>query len=560
MPDITYEKLQLKAMSSLEKCFIDDNLADKQEMNNFTIFRNQPLVYQVGLYCEDRIARHYNERGTVQMDGPLAKYANVRTVISVANHHPCMPNADDRYIRRTPGLYPDLLRPLHYDHGLTLMPKYLHSLWIEVNVPDNFPAGSYPLTLSLVSKETDEIFGSVTVTVRVLDMALPPQTLIHTEWFYTDCIAVHYRVRPFSEKHWKLIEKFLRTASKNGINMIMTPVFTPALDTYIGGERPTTQLLDITVEGKNRYSFGFDKLDRWIDLCHSLGITYFEVPHFFTQWGAKHAPKFIGTVNGRKKKIFGWHTDACGEEYNEFLKQMIPALVEHLEKRGVAEQTYFHISDEPRLKDMEQYLRCKNAIEPLVKGYPIIDALSNYEFYESGASKKPIPGICHIQPFLDHHVPDLWAYYCGNSGTNVSGRMLAMPLSRTRILGVQLWLYHIVGFLHWGYNFYYNENSHDYLNPFLHTEGEYFESSGDTFIVYPGDDETPWESIRLNALREAMEDMRLLQLCEARIGREATEAIVRESAGATLTFTEYPRETNYLYDLRERLIAAIENA
>ena len=560
MSEVTYAKLQLKAMSSLEKCFLDDNIADKQEMTCFTMLRNQPLVYQVGLYCDDKVARHYNERGIIRMEGPLAKYATVRSVVSVPNHYPCMPWADERYIRRTPGLYPDLLRPLHYNHGLTLIPKYLQSLWIEVNAPEDFPVGSYPLTLSLHSRETDEVFGSVTVTVRVLDITLPPQTLIHTEWFYTDCLAVHYGVRPFSEKHWKLIEKFLRTATKNGINMMLTPVFTPELDTYIGGERPTTQLLDITVTGKNQYVFGFDALDRWIDLCHNVGIQYFEIPHFFTQWGAKHAPKFVGTVNGKKKKIFGWHTDACGEEYNEFLKQMIPALVAHLEKRGIAEKTYFHISDEPRLKDMEQYLRCKNTIEPLVKDYPIIDALSNYEFYESGAAKKPVPGISQIKPFLDNNIPDLWAYYCGTSGTNISGRMIAMPLSRTRILGVQLWLNHIVGFLHWGYNFYYNENSYDYLNPFLQTDGEYFEPSGDTFIVYPGDDGTPWESMRLNALREAMEDMRLLQLCESRIGREATEAIVHEVAGAKVTFTDYPTETIYLYTLRDRLIAAIEQA
>ncbi len=350
----------------------------------------------------------------------------------------------------------------------------------------------------------------------------------------------------------------MRTAAKSGINMILTPVFTPELDTYIGGECPTTQLMDITVEGKNRYSFGFERLDRWIDLCHSLGIQYFEIPHFFSQWGATAAPKFVGTVNGKKKKIFGWHTDACGEEYNAFLGQMIPALVEHLEKRGVAEKTFFHISDELRLEHMEQYLRCKNAIEPLLKGCPIIDALSNYEFYESGALKKPVPGICHIQPFLDNKVEGLWAYYCGDSGRNVSGRMLAMPLARTRILGVQLWLHHIEGFLHWGFNFYYNENSHDRLDPFLYTDGEYFAPAGDAFLVYPGDDGTAWESIRLNAIREAMEDMRLLDLCASHIGREATEKLVRESAGGTLTFKEYPKDATYLLELRDKLIATIE--
>ena len=554
------ENLQMKAMSSLEKCFLDDKLAKKQETTSFTILRDQPLAYQIGVFCSDRVGNSMNTRANVRLSGALAPYATVRQVISVPNHFPCTARADENYIRRTPGLYPDLLRPLHYHDALTLYPGYLHTLWVEIDkLPEEISADTYPLTLSLSSKENGEVFGEVTVSVRVLDVALPPQKLIHTEWFYTDCIAVHYGVRAFSEKHWKLIETFLRTAVKNGINMILTPVFTPEIDTYIGGERPTTQLMDITVEGKNRYSFGFDRLDRWIDLCHSLGIQYFEIPHFFSQWGATAAPKFIGTVGGKKKQIFGWHTDACGEEYNVFLSQMIPALVAHLEKRGVAEKTFFHISDEPRLEQMEQYLRCKNVVEPLIKGYPIIDALSNYEFYESGVLKKPVPGICHIQPFLDNKVEGLWAYYCGDSGRNVSGRMLAMPLARTRILGVQLWLHNIEGFLHWGFNYYYNENSHDHLDPFLHTEGEYFAPAGDAFLVYPGDDGTAWESIRLNALREAMEDIRLLELCETKIGREATEKIVLETAGGTLTFKEYPKDAAYLLTLRDKLIASMKN-
>ena len=552
------EQIQMKPMSSLEKCFLDEHINDKPEMRSFTVLRGQPLCYQVGVYYEDPASKRRGDRCTVRLSGPLAEYATVRAVISMPNHFPCFAAADEHYLRRTPGLYPDLLRPLHYQHGMTIFPNQLHTLWVEAVLPDDYPAGNYDITLSLHSQTDDTLMQSATVSVRVSDTALPPQTLIHSEWFYTDCIAQHYGVRTFSEKHWKLIESFLRAAVKNGINMILTPIFTPAVDTYVGGERPTTQLMDITVEADGSYSFGFDKLDRWIDLCHSVGIKYFEIAHFFTQWGAEHAPKFVATVNGRKKKIFGWETDACGKEYTDFLATMIPALVAHLEKRGVAENCYFHISDEPHTTHMDQYLRCKAAVEPYLKGYPIIDALSDFAFYESGAARKPVPYIPRIQPFLDHKVEGLWAYYCGSTGNNATSRMLAMPLSRTRILGVQLWLNHIEGFLHWGFNFYYDENSYDRLDPFLYTDGDYFAPSGDMFVVYPGDDGTAWESIRLNAIREAMEDMRLLALCESRIGREATEKLVLESAGGKLTFTEYPRDTNYLYRLRERLIEAIE--
>ena len=39
----------MKPMSSLEKCFLDENINDKEEMRKFTLLRGQPLCYQVGV-------------------------------------------------------------------------------------------------------------------------------------------------------------------------------------------------------------------------------------------------------------------------------------------------------------------------------------------------------------------------------------------------------------------------------------------------------------------------------------------------------------------------------
>ena len=551
--------IQIKSMSSLEKCFLDEALSAKEELTHFTVFQNQRLAYQIGVvYTRPERGKNYAQY-KVRVLGDIAKYATVRRVVCTPSTFPCNEGICDRkYLRFKPGLFPDLLQPLHYEHSIRLISDLLNALWVEVKLPENYPAGTYSLTVELV--EGEGAVASQTVDVRVLDEELPPQRLIHTEWFYTDCIADHYKTRVFSERHWKLIENFLRRATENGINMILTPIFTPELDTYVGGERTTTQLLDITVTEDGEYIFGFERVDRWIDLCLSLGVKYFEIPHFFTQWGAKAAPKFVATVKGKKKKIFGWETDAHSDEYKNFLAQLIPSLVDFLEKKGVARNTFFHISDEPHLDQLEQYLKCKELIEPYIKDYPIIDALSNYEFYEKGVLKKPVPTIRKIDPFIENKVEGLWAYYCGDSGPNITGRQFAMPACRTRILGVQLWLNNIEGFLHWGYNFYNNYRSYDKIDPFLYTDAEFFVPSGDSFLVYPGDDGTAWESIRINALREAMEDMRLLDLCAERIGREATEAIVTDTAGYKITFTEYPMETNFLNRLRDRLIEAVEQA
>ena len=71
-------------------------------------------------------------------------------------------------------------------------------------------------------------------------------------------------------------------------------------------------------------------MKRWIDLCKSCGIEYFEMSHLFSQWGARYAPKVMAMVDGKEERIFGWHTPAVGE-YTVFLK--LPSKISRKIKR-----------------------------------------------------------------------------------------------------------------------------------------------------------------------------------------------------------------------------------
>ena len=552
-------QIQTKILSSLEKCFWDEDITKKKEVSEFLMFQNEKLSFQIGfINTEPKKSLPLK----VKLDGSFAPYATIREVVSVPCMFPYAPDrVDEDYLRYTPGMYPDLLRPLHYGGAVPAPYGQLRALWVDIRLPEDFSPTNepYDLTVSLHDWTTEEELGSVHATVHVVQPKLPPQKLIHTEWFYTDCLANYYHTEAFSERHWQIIEKFLRTAADNGINMILTPVFTPELDTYIGGERLTTQLAEITVDEKGSYHFDFSAVERWIDLCLSLGIQYFEIPHFFTQWGALHAPKIIANVCGETKQIFGWETDALGDAYADFLSALIPALLGVLKKKGVDKHTYFHVSDEPKLPDLEHYSRCRALIGQYLEGYPIIDALSEYAFYETGALPKPVPAIKAAEPFLENKVEGLWVYYCGANGcVETTNRFLAMSLARCRILGVQLYLNRIEGFLHWGYNFYNNWCSYEAIDPFGSSDGEFFGVSGDMYLVYPGTEGEAWESMRLNALREAMDDMRALTLCESLYGREFTERLILENTDGILTFKHYPKTADYLLSLREKVAKAIE--
>ena len=549
--------LKLKLTSSLEKIFKDSVFNDISEISSLSAFKNERISFQIA--AEIIETETFSEQYSVNISGELAEYATVREVISVPVTIPTFPCgfSDDNNLRTTPGLYPDLLMPLRYGKTLRVNKDFVSSLWIEIDLRDkgSVCSGVHPLTVTLSNeKETAE----VTLNIEIIDASLPDEDITFSEWFYTDCLANYYNVEAFSEKHWEIIENFARTAVKNGINLLLTPTFTPPLDTAVGGERLTTQLVGVTLKD-GIYEFDFTLLDRWIEMCNRVGVKYFEIAHFFTQWGAKHTPKVMATVNGEYKKIFGWETDAVSPEYTLFLRSFIKAFLEHMRARGDDKRCYFHISDEPKLDQLENYKAAKDSITDLLCGYPIMDALSNYEFYSDGLVDLPIPANNHITPFLENNVQNLWTYYCCGQWEKVSNRFIAMPSARNRSIGMQMYKHSIVGFLHWGYNFYNTQYSYNPIDPYRDTSGDGWVPAGDCFCVYPAPDGTAYETMRVIVFYEALQDVKAMKLAERLCGKDTVISTIENAFGRKVAFDECARTPDEILRVREAVNSLIKN-
>jgi len=538
-------QIETRCLSSLAKVFADAPLSD-DPVRKMTCLGNETVSFQVA-YRSNRLLKGIR----VRLESDLSEYASVRAVGLAPSELTMYPKHDENVLRTEPGLYPDPLFPIDGD-GVAALPNQWRSLWVTIDVPAGTAPGARPVRV-LLESESGEPLGEETFELEVLAASLPEQTLIHTEWFHTDCIATYYRLDVFSEAHWAMIDKFVQTAVKHGINMILTPLFTPPLDTAVGGERPTVQLVDVTKTG-DAYEFGFEKLTRWIDLCRSRGIRYFELSHLFTQWGAKHAPKIVATEDGVTRRIFGWDTDAAGEEYKSFLSQFIPALTAYLKERGLEDSCYFHVSDEPNADHLESYRSASGIVRQYADGFPMIDALSDYSFYKEGLVKQPVPGSNHIEEFLENQVPNLWTYYCCSQFQNVSNRFFCFPSARNRIIGMQLFKYDIAGFLHWGYNFWYSQYSKRPIDPFRETDAGYAFPSGDAFLVYPGED-GPIESIRMEVFYEALQDLRALRLLQSFVGKEEVITLLEDRG--EITFDRYPTDAEWLLAKRDQINRAI---
>lgn len=548
--------LKTKIISSLSRVFVDNTLDDFDALERISALKGERISFQ--LVHHRMMEPHenmyaYREMFTPKFSGALAKYVTMREVKNVGVELPIIVgNSDDNFERTTPGLYPDVLSPLHYGGQTIAKTAFPTSIWVDVTIPaDATEIGESELKVEMVD-ERGNVQTVNTITVDLINATLPEQKLILTQWFHCDSLAHYYDVEVWSEKHWEIIENFARVAHKNGINLLLTPTFTPPLDTKIGGERLTNQLVEVTVTN-GEYSFGFDLLDRWVEMCDRVGIKYFEIAHLFTQWGAKHAPKIMATVDGEYKKIFGWETDATSPEYVGFLRQFIPTFLAHMKKNGNDKRCFFHISDEPQMDHLESYRAAKASIEDLLDGYVIMDALSDYDFWTQGIVNLPIPCNDHIKPFIENNVPNLWTYYCCGQCIGVSNRLIAMPSWRNRSIGMQMYKYDIVGFLQWGFNFYNNQFSVDEIEPYTDLSGEHWVPAGDPFSVYPAPHGKAYESLRIVVFHDALQDMRAMQLCESLYSKAEVVAEIEKIFGKSLAFDTCATDEKTMLAIRERI-------
>lgn len=531
--------VSIKLLSSLEKVYHDDKVPENT-LSSFSMLKNEKKSFQIAIESKTEIDAELVIKS-------FFNDVRVYCVEHIKSDFPMNKDGADDYFRfSNDGYYPDLLLPV--DEKI-LINRGITVFWVEINADDNTIGNN---TIEIHIKNENIVIASASVNVEVIDCELDFKDFIYTNWFHTDCLMSHYNFDAFSDEYWHVVENFLKTANEYGMNCVLTPIFTPPLDTEIGKERPTVQLVDVSVNN-GIYSFNFDKLTKWIDMAERCGVKNFEMAHFFTQWGARHAPKIMATVNGEYKKIFGWETKASSKEYKKFLTDFSIEFKNYFEERNLKDRVLIHVSDEPNFSMIVPYAKASKLIHKLYKGYKVVDALSDVWFYKLGIVSNPIPSNDHIHNFIGKG-KDLWTYYCSAQNKKfVSNRFFCNESIRTRVIGYQMYKYDIKGFLHWGYNFYYTQLSKAVIDPYKVSDAGGKFPSGDSYVVYPAEDGTAYHSIRLKVFFDALQDMAALNALEKLTNKQECLNIIEENGKHSITFSNYPHSDDWLLNSRERI-------
>lgn len=548
--------LNTKILSSLERVFPDE--CPKTSLKELSGLRNEALSFQLAFKL-NKAENYVPVLLRVESDLPINLYIENCVQVKQVGSTVCE-NAPKA------GLYPDILLPkatnpevfaLRGEHYAEKGEKTVvnasadawQAFWLTVNEggKETVAAGEHTVVLKLYNALGMELLSEEQLTVQIVDALLPTPTLLYTNWLHLDCISDLHNEPLFTEKYWSILESYLQVAATHGMNMVLTPAFTPALDTPVGSERMNVQLVDIEKNG-DCYTFDFARLKRFTDLCKKVGIDYLEHCHFFSQWGAEHAPNIYDTKGNR---LFGWDTDSAGEEYGNFLRQYLTALLPFLKEEGFDGKVLYHISDEPKDYQIENYRKAKAQIKDLLQGQMCGDALFHYDFYEDGTVEIPIVNIKNAEPYIGR-CDSVWYYYTGSGPEgNYSNRTIPVSPQRNRIIGLQLYKHKSNGFLHWGLNYYYDVVSHGINDPRLNP-CSFRNRGGAAYFVYPNYDGTALPSMRQVVFGEALSDYRALQLLEQKKGRDCCEALMEKHFGS-ITFHTNPKTPDHFMAFRKEL-------
>ena len=502
---------------------------------------NEQMSFQVAMRLEDE----EGQRVRVEVAGPEGWALRVRRVGYVPVRHANtlveLDGLDFEGLGRVPGFVPD---PLFDEDALYLPQGETHAFWVTVRPGPGATPGPYTIQVALSSDRGDRA-GHV-VQVRLHDVVLAQRQGFNiTHWFYVDALIDWYKTELFDERFWGILPRYIRDVVEHGQDTLYVPVFTPPLD---GVKRPS-QLLWVERTGADRYRFDWRDVGRYVRLARECGITHFEWCHFFTQWGARYALRIYEGQGKEEKLLWEPTTEGTSNTYRAFLAQYIPELQRFLAEEGIADCSLFHVSDEPHGEEhLQRYRQARGMLRELAPWMRVMDALTEIEFARQGLTDMPIPSIQTALDFVREGIPS-WCYYCCGPRGAYLNRLLDTPLAKIAMHGLLYYRWPFRGFLHWGYNYWYQSQTRNLIDPYTVQDGLRWERGwayGDPFVVYPGP-EGPVDSMRWEVFGECLQDYAPLQT----LGVARDDPLLAPIA----SFQDFPKTEEWRREVRAALLA-----
>jgi hypothetical protein len=456
-----------------------------------------------------------------------------------------------------PGLVPD---PLFPETTAEVGPLANQSFWVSVRVPADAKVGKHRLKVVFRSEVLSEE-AVLDVWVDVKETVIKRrENFPVTHWWYPECIFDWYKQEPLGESFMETARAYLQNMFDHGTDVLFVPLLNYRKEFM---KRPP-QLLKVWELSEGFYKFDWELVRKVVRMAKDIGFQYFEWSHF---WAYSHAKEHAASAstptriyterNGKLDTLFPEHLDATGEVFKRYMDQFIPEFKQFMKEEGILDRSLFHICDEPsdRPDDIANYKRAREFLKQIDPSVKVMDAILGSEYVYQGLTDYPVPQASRAVEFLKKGIPH-WAYYCTSPTGPYMNRFFDTPLAKIRAQGMVFYKLGTLGFLHWGYNYWYiqkrnaaeqeyGDHAQTLADLFADCSAGQVFPYGDPFVVYPGKD-GPIDSIRWEVFAEGLQDYALLQTLHVSRDDERLKPIVH--------YGDYPKDPDWLRQIMRDLL------
>jgi hypothetical protein len=446
----------------------------------------------------------------------------------------------DELLRPAPGLFPD---PLFEQFPFDLPAGQTKALWLTIRSGGVATRGIQRGEVTIRSGSSS--IATLKFTVRVTPALIPEKQMLKvTNWLELEPahLEPHYQMKGDETRYWQLLENIGGLMAEHRQNVLITPVFSLA----------TPSVRDDVIV------YDFSRLDRWVRTFEKAGVIgTIEGGHLLGRVSGYQTPIVVPAYVIEDGKAVVKRLPPDDPRAEQFFNSFLPALHAHLKSRKWAGRYIQHIHDEPHGDEAPVYERYARLARRNLPGIPTIDAVSldqDSKFFE-GVCDVWVPVLGSFDRQLGKirsHVErggQAWFYTCIHPQGRHLNRFIDLSLLKVRLLHWFNYRHGLTGFLHWGGN-YWHEKPFENVQPIIN-DGTTLLPAGDNAIVYPYPEKnTVLSSIRLEAMREGIEDYELL----VELGRTSREKADELARTAIPNIDDYVRSVAEFRRLQRRLL------
>ena len=422
------------------------------------------------------------------------------------------------YIETKKGeLYPDPASPLtsRFSLGAGKNQAFL----IKIKSKKDTPAGEYSATLTL--KASGESLLSAKIYAKVWDFALPDEPSCTT----------------FVELRKPIMQKFHNKKSDEELDCLYKKYYDFLLDNKISAAMLPYDLLS-------------DKADEYIN---DPRVTSFVIPYEEGKIKEYYA-KLSKNPQGLKKGVFYPLDEPTEKENYDKLMALHDKIEADFPEYRIVTPFYRNPKFDENTDAVDLMTGKINVWCP--KSY----MFDNINIYESGKkiSEAPFAGRMRGRKAAGD---EIWWYVCWEPGAPFCNLFVDMPGILHRLLFWQQKLYEVDGFLYWAAN-YWNEVDDPWSDmrtiKSLTTLFKADDVFGDGSLLYNGNKigiDGPVGSLRLENIRDGIEDFEYLDIAQKLFGKEFAEQCIKN---LVTSLTEYDADDEKLMAMRIELGNKIE--